>query len=62
MLAGLIGLALMTGCASTPSDVALCDGTASAVRQHAADLVASDDIAVKRSGLALLDKIEAGCK
>lgn len=61
-LAALTAMSLIAGCANTQSNAAICDGVDMAVREHAAALVASDDDASKRSGLALLDKIEAGCK
>lgn len=53
----------MTACASTrPSPTAICSGTGQARAALAEALLADGGDQSKRAGLALLDKMEAGCK
>lgn len=51
----------LAGCATTPSDSAICAGTADAARAHAAALLTDGGPLSQRTGLVLLDKREAGC-
>lgn len=53
----------MTACASTrPSPTAICSATGQARAELAEGLLADGGDHSKRAGLALLDKMEAGCK
>ena len=53
----------MAACASTrPSPTAICSGTGQARADLAEALLADGGDQSKRAGLALLDKMEAGCK
>jgi hypothetical protein len=52
---------LMTACATTPNDSAICEGTQDA-RRTAAQGALEDGGAVARQSLnALLDQLKAGC-
>ena len=51
----------LTGCATTPSDSAICAGSAEARRALAAALIQDGGAQSQRAGLSLLDKMRAGC-
>lgn len=61
MLAICLLITLPAGCATTPSDSAVCAGTAAAARALAAALLVDGGPESQRAGLALLDKRKAGC-
>lgn len=52
---------LIAGCATAPSDSAICDGTAQPRTDHAAALVADGGPLSKISGARLIRLIDAGC-
>ena len=54
-------LMLMTACAATPNDSAICDGTLEARTQAAEGALADGGPLAKRSLSLLLDQLEAGC-
>jgi len=54
-------IALTTGCAIGPSAEAICDGTDNLRTQHAAALIEDGGPQSKRSGVALIATIDAGC-
>lgn len=60
-LTALLMMTLLAGCATTPSDSAICAGSAEARRALAAALVNDGGPQSQRAGLALLDKVAAGC-
>jgi len=61
-LMNLTTLLLLTACASTPvSQTAICDGTAASRKALAAALIEDGGANSQRSGLRLLDQLEAGC-
>lgn len=53
---------LVTGCASAPSDSAICAGTAKARQDHAAALVDDGGPRSLVTGANLIATIDAGCK
>jgi len=57
----LMALMLISGCATVPSDSAVCDGTAMLRTAHAAALANISDAQAKQSGAALIGTIDAGC-
>ena len=60
MTACLMMLSL-TGCATTPSDSAICAGSAASRKALAAALVEDGGPVSQRAGLRLLDQVAAGC-
>lgn len=61
-LAALTAISLMTACAKQPvSDGAICAGTLAARQAHADALIESGDERARETGLAVLEKIYAGC-
>lgn len=61
MLTALLTTMCVAGCATTPSDSAICAGSAEARRALAAALIQDGGAQSQRDGLALLDKLKAGC-
>lgn len=51
----------LAGCATTPSDSAICAGSADARRALAAALIQDGGAQSQRAGLSLLDKMREGC-
>ena len=51
----------LAGCATTPSDSAICAGSAEACWALAAALIQDGGAQSQRAGLSLLDKMRAGC-
>ncbi len=52
---------LIAGCASAPSDSAICDGTTQLRTNHAAALVADGGPRSKVSGANLIATLDSGC-
>lgn len=61
ILTACLMMTLLTGCATTPSDSAVCAGTAAAARALAAALIQDGGANSQRAGLRLLDQMAAGC-
>lgn len=61
MLTALLTMMCVAGCAATPSDSAICDGSAASRKALAAALVEDGGPLSQRAGLRLLDQISAAC-
>jgi hypothetical protein len=57
----LLSGGLLTGCAMTPSEAAICTGTEALLADHAAALVADGGPMSLVTGQALIATLDAGC-
>jgi hypothetical protein len=58
----MIPLFFVIGCATAPSDRAICDGTRAAISAHATALANEASDAAVITGAQLISLIDAGCR